>query len=256
MMFTRPSKGPRSLAIDRILRLFGALDRPCGLTSLRRSVTLPTSERDFSNRAAFMAKQRRPVTNDEAQPQASSARPRAPSRPMRLRAWNRPSPQPPACSVRPIGRSHCGAASGAPASRLPGAASLESVPCATEKELHERAPVLVSASARRRSAAAPQAIDERLYAATLAINGDRDQAIAHLRLVRDETRTTTAPSTCSPSRTPSAANMPGRRAPRAGHRPQPETALARRPGPEPLRTDDAVGGARRAVDSVPTAAGR
>ena len=35
--------------------------------------------------------------------------------------------------------------------------------------------------------AAPQTIDERLYAATLAINGGQyDEAIAHLRLVRDE----------------------------------------------------------------------
>ena len=35
--------------------------------------------------------------------------------------------------------------------------------------------------------AAPQTVDERLYAATLAINGGRyDEAIAHLRLVRDE----------------------------------------------------------------------
>ena len=34
---------------------------------------------------------------------------------------------------------------------------------------------------------APQTVDERLYAATLAINGGRyDQALAHLRLVRDE----------------------------------------------------------------------
>src|SRR2546422_663669 len=33
----------------------------------------------------------------------------------------------------------------------------------------------------------PQTVDERLYAATLAINGGQyDQAIAHLRLVRDE----------------------------------------------------------------------
>jgi tetratricopeptide (TPR) repeat protein len=34
---------------------------------------------------------------------------------------------------------------------------------------------------------APQTIDERLYASTLAINGGRyDEAISHLRLVRDE----------------------------------------------------------------------
>src|SRR4029077_8666088 len=35
--------------------------------------------------------------------------------------------------------------------------------------------------------AAPQTLDERLYAATLAFNGGRyDEAITHLRLVRDE----------------------------------------------------------------------
>src|SRR5207237_8111167 len=35
--------------------------------------------------------------------------------------------------------------------------------------------------------AAPQTVDGRLYAATLAINGGKyDQAIGHLRLVRDE----------------------------------------------------------------------
>ena len=35
--------------------------------------------------------------------------------------------------------------------------------------------------------AAPQTIEERLYASTLAINGGRyDEAISHLRLVRDE----------------------------------------------------------------------
>jgi tetratricopeptide (TPR) repeat protein len=35
--------------------------------------------------------------------------------------------------------------------------------------------------------AAPQSIEERLYASTLAINGGRyDEAISHLRLVRDE----------------------------------------------------------------------
>jgi tetratricopeptide (TPR) repeat protein len=58
-----------------------------------------------------------------------------------------------------------------------------------EKELHERVRLYLNIC--RRQAAqredAPQTIDERLYAATLAINGGQyDQAIAHLRLVRDE----------------------------------------------------------------------
>ena len=47
-----------------------------------------------------------------------------------------------------------------------------------EKELHERVRLYLTA---------PQTIEERLYASTLAINGGQyDQAITHLRLVRDE----------------------------------------------------------------------
>ncbi len=58
-----------------------------------------------------------------------------------------------------------------------------------EKELHERVRLYLNICQRQASQreAAPQTIDERLYAATLAINGGSyDQAIAHLRLVRDE----------------------------------------------------------------------
>jgi len=58
-----------------------------------------------------------------------------------------------------------------------------------EKELHERVKLYLNICQRQatRREAAPQTIDERLYAATLAINGGQyDQAIAHLRLVRDE----------------------------------------------------------------------
>src|SRR5262249_2809251 len=58
-----------------------------------------------------------------------------------------------------------------------------------EKELHERVRLYLNICARQAThrEAAPQTIDERLYAATLAINGGQyDQAIAHLRLVRDE----------------------------------------------------------------------
>lgn len=58
-----------------------------------------------------------------------------------------------------------------------------------EKELHERVRLYLNVC--RRQAATrqptPQTIDERLFAATLAINGGQyDQALAHLRLVRDE----------------------------------------------------------------------
>ncbi len=58
-----------------------------------------------------------------------------------------------------------------------------------EKELLERVRLYLNIC--RRQAAprepSPQTVTERLYAATLAINGgEYDQAIAHLRLVRDE----------------------------------------------------------------------
>jgi outer membrane protein assembly factor BamD (BamD/ComL family) len=58
-----------------------------------------------------------------------------------------------------------------------------------ERDLHERVRLYLTICHRQgaRREAAPQTIDERLYAATLAINGGQyDQAIAHLRLVRDE----------------------------------------------------------------------
>src|SRR6185436_8304806 len=58
-----------------------------------------------------------------------------------------------------------------------------------EKELHERVRLYLNICERQAThkEASPQTIDERLYAATLAINtGQYDQAIAHLRLVRDE----------------------------------------------------------------------
>ena len=58
-----------------------------------------------------------------------------------------------------------------------------------EKELHERVRLYLNVCQRQATPRMPdpQTIDERLYAATLAINGGQyDQAIAHLRLVRDE----------------------------------------------------------------------
>ena len=58
-----------------------------------------------------------------------------------------------------------------------------------EKELHERVRAYLNICQRHATPRepAPQTVDERLYAATLAINGGRyDQALAHLRLVRDE----------------------------------------------------------------------
>src|SRR5438045_5547721 len=58
-----------------------------------------------------------------------------------------------------------------------------------EKELHERVRLYLNICQRQATPRVPdpQTIDERLYAATLAINGGQyDQAIGHLRLVRDE----------------------------------------------------------------------
>jgi tetratricopeptide (TPR) repeat protein len=58
-----------------------------------------------------------------------------------------------------------------------------------EKELHERVRLYLNICRRQATPKEPlpQTVDERLYAATLSINGGRyDEAIAHLRLVRDE----------------------------------------------------------------------
>jgi outer membrane protein assembly factor BamD (BamD/ComL family) len=58
-----------------------------------------------------------------------------------------------------------------------------------EKELHERVRLYLNICERQATPqeTAPMTIQERLYAATIAINGGRyDQALMHLRLVRDE----------------------------------------------------------------------
>lgn len=58
-----------------------------------------------------------------------------------------------------------------------------------EKELHERVRLYLNVCERHAApqADAPVTIEDRLYASTLAINGGRyDEAISHLRLVRDE----------------------------------------------------------------------
>lgn len=58
-----------------------------------------------------------------------------------------------------------------------------------EKELHERVRLYLNVCERhaKPQAAVPQSVQERLYASTLAINGGKyDEAISHLRLVRDE----------------------------------------------------------------------
>lgn len=58
-----------------------------------------------------------------------------------------------------------------------------------EKELQERVRLYLNICRRQATPrdAAPQTVDERLYASTLAINTGRyDEALSHLRLVRDE----------------------------------------------------------------------
>jgi outer membrane protein assembly factor BamD (BamD/ComL family) len=58
-----------------------------------------------------------------------------------------------------------------------------------EKELHERVRLYLNICRKQASnnQAVPQTIEERLYASTIALNGGRyDEAISHLRLVRDE----------------------------------------------------------------------
>lgn len=58
-----------------------------------------------------------------------------------------------------------------------------------EKELHERVKLYLNICRRQASSSVstPHTVEERLYASTLALNGGRyDEAISHLRLVRDE----------------------------------------------------------------------
>ena len=58
-----------------------------------------------------------------------------------------------------------------------------------EKELGERVRLYLKVCRRHatRVEPAPQSLDERLFASTIALNGGRyDEAISHLRLVRDE----------------------------------------------------------------------
>jgi tetratricopeptide (TPR) repeat protein len=58
-----------------------------------------------------------------------------------------------------------------------------------EKELHERVKLYINVCERHVTPVEkePVSIDERLFAATVALNGGRyDEALSHLRLVRDE----------------------------------------------------------------------
>jgi tetratricopeptide (TPR) repeat protein len=146
-----------------------------------------------------MAKQRRPASRStkptSQAPSARQARPVEPGPPPRpVAAPEPPRPSPPqrrstyieAVAIYERGLEALQRHAYSEAARL-----LESVLklYPEEKELHERVRLYLNICERQATQreAAPQTIDERLYAATLAINGGQyDQAIAHLRLVRDE----------------------------------------------------------------------
>jgi len=126
-----------------------------------------------------------------------------------------------------------------------------------EKELHERVRLYLNICERQasRQEPTPQSLDERLYAATLAINGGKyDEAITHLRLVRDE----------DPDNEHALYMLAAAHAQRGEHAEaiahleraialNPENrALARRdPDLEPLREDDAFRAALEASPSPP-----
>jgi tetratricopeptide (TPR) repeat protein len=143
-----------------------------------------------------MAKQRRPVPRStKAPPESSSARPAragdvsAPSRPEPVATSS--GPQRRSTYFEAVAVYERGLEALQRHAYQQAASLLESVlrQFPEEKELHERVKLYLNICQRQATQreAAPQTIDERLYAATLAINGGQyDQAIAHLRLVRDE----------------------------------------------------------------------
>ena len=128
-----------------------------------------------------------------------------------------------------------------------------------EKELHERVRLYLNICQRQATPReqAPQTIEERLFASTLAINGGKyEEAISHLRLVRDE----------DPDNDHALYMLAVAHAQRGEHAEaiahleraislNPENrALARRdPDLEPLRDDDAF---RTALDAPPTSPSR
>jgi predicted Zn-dependent protease len=171
------------------LRVRRLLDRPetfCYLTGRFCAIFYASSS---------MAKQRRPSPRlTKAPPEASSARP---TRPVDVTGSSRPVSE--TSSGTPRRSTYFEAVAvyerGLEALQRhayqQAADLLESVlrQFPEEKELHERVKLYLNICRRQATQreSAPQTIDERLYAATLAINGGLyDQAIAHLRLVRDE----------------------------------------------------------------------
>lgn len=147
----------------------------------------------FRVRAAFMTKQRRPALKPTKAPlQSSSAR-----TPRGVEAAGQPRPPKPgapqrrstyfeAVALYERGLEALQRHAYQQAADLLGSV-LRQYP--EERELHERVRLYLNICQRQATQreAAPQTVDERLYAATLSINGGQyDQAIAHLRLVRDE----------------------------------------------------------------------
>jgi tetratricopeptide (TPR) repeat protein len=141
-----------------------------------------------------MAKQRQPQPRSaKAQPQSASVRPTpvAEAMPARAPTSQPPAPTPQRRSAEAVALYERGLETlqrheyGAAASLLESVLRLYP----EEKELHERVRLYLNICQRQATPreSSPQTVDERLYAATLAINGGQyDQAIAHLRLVRDE----------------------------------------------------------------------
>jgi outer membrane protein assembly factor BamD (BamD/ComL family) len=153
-------------------------------------------------RAALMAKQRRPAPKSTKSPdQTSSVRTQRPAEagaPLHPPAATSAEPEPPARSPKrretyfeAVALYEKGLEALQRHAYQQAASLLESVlrQYPEERELHERVRLYLNICQRQATQreAAPQTIDERLYAATLSINGGQyDQAIAHLRLVRDE----------------------------------------------------------------------
>ena len=174
------------------------------MTDLIRSCYLTGRSSDvFRVRAAFMAKQRRLASKPtKAPPQSSSARtPRAVEaagqpRPAAVTATAAATPEPGTAHRRStyaeaVALYERGLEALQRHAYQQAADLLESVlrQYPEERELHERVRLYLNICRRQATQreTAPQTIDERLYAATLSINGGQyDQAIAHLRLVRDE----------------------------------------------------------------------
>jgi len=153
-------------------------------------------------RAALMAKQRRPVPKSTKSPdQTSSVRTQRPVEagvPLHPPAATSAEPGSPGSSPKrretyfeAVALYEKGLEALQRHAYQQAASLLESVlrQYPEERELHERVRLYLNICQRQATQreAAPQTIDERLYAATLSINGGQyDQAIAHLRLVRDE----------------------------------------------------------------------